>query len=109
MADNEQQEEQIYRLPIEWHYPEGFQSVYATNFVVQHTDHEFYLSFSDFPPPMVLGTDADKREQLEHLESVQASAVARIVVTRERMPELIELLQDNLRKYQNKQTGEAEE
>lgn len=109
MSDNERKEQKVYQLPIEWHYPEGLKTGYATNFIVQHTEHEFYLSFFDFPPPILLGSEEQKLEQLERLESVRPSAIARIAMTPDRMEELIEMLQDNLSKYREKHSGAEEE
>lgn len=109
MADSDKKQERVFRLPIEWHYPEGFESRYATNFIVQHTEQEFYLSFFDFPPPIFLGSEEEKLAQLEQIDSVQASAVARIVISPGRMQEFIDILQDNLRKYQDKFDVDEEE
>jgi hypothetical protein len=32
-------------LPIEWHVPDELVTRYANNLLVQHTEHEFILSF----------------------------------------------------------------
>ncbi len=37
------EKKQPINLPIEWNYPENIVSKYATNLVVQHTEHEFII------------------------------------------------------------------
>lgn len=109
MSDNGQEEAKAYRLPIEWYYPDDLRTGHATNFIVQHTKHEFYLSFFDFPPPILLGTDEEKKEELESLDSVRATAVARVAISTGRLQELIDTLQDNLNKYQARYGENTEE
>lgn len=108
MADNEQEKARIYRLPVEWHYPEDLATGYSTNFIVQHREHEFYLSFFDVPPPLLLGTDEERKEQAQRLGSVRATAVARVIVAAERIPEFIRVLQENYDMYQAKQQNRDE-
>ena len=48
-------------VPIKWHYPDSIVTRYATNFVVQHTDREFIISFFEAWPPVIIGTPEEKR------------------------------------------------
>lgn len=95
-------DDQIFEVPLEWHFPDSIISRYATNLVVQNTEHEFILSFFEFNPPIVLGTPEERREQIEKLETVRGECVARIIVSPERLPNFINVLQDNLKRYQTK-------
>lgn len=108
MADNDQQTESL-KLPLEWYFPEDIKTGYASNFIVQHTDKEFYLSFFDTPPPIILGSPKQRQEQVKKIESVRAQAVARIVIAAERMPQLMEILQENWEKFQAKQEKASED
>jgi hypothetical protein len=89
-------------VPIQWHFPDDIASRYATNLVVQHTEHEFSISFFEVRPPILLGSPEDIQAALQRVESVPAVCVARIIVAAERMPEFIRVLQDNLAQYQVK-------
>jgi hypothetical protein len=86
-------------LPLEWRFPGDITSRYATNMVVQHTQHEFIISFFEAYPPVLLGEAEEREAALEHIESVPAICVARIIVSPERLKEFIQVLQDNLDKY----------
>jgi len=84
------------KLKLEWRIPEGLAGRYATNMVVQRTEHEFVLSFFEVYPPMVIGSPDEIKTQLEQLETVRAECIARIIVAASRMPEFVEVLQKNL-------------
>lgn len=92
-------------LPIEWHYPEGLVSRYATNIVVQHTDQEFIISFFEVLPPVVLGSPEEQKAKTEQIKSVRGECVARIIISVDRMPEFVEALQNNLEKYRSRITS----
>jgi hypothetical protein len=110
MAENGQQEEEIYSvIPIEWHFPENVKPHYASNFIVQHTAHEFYLSFFILPPPIILGTAEERQAQAKEIKSARAEAVARVVIAADRLPEFIEALQENLKNFQKKFKEDSEE
>ena len=89
-------------VPIKWHIPASTVTRYATNFVVQHTEREFIISFFETWPPIILGTPEEKMAELLKIESATAECVARIVVAAERMPDLIRILQGNLDSYHSK-------
>jgi len=98
MSENEQG----IAVPIEWCYPDNIISGYATNVIVQHTEHEFILSFFEVRPPILLGSSEELKEKALHIKSIKAECVARIIVSAERMPNFVRVLQDNLSKYQEK-------
>jgi Protein of unknown function (DUF3467) len=89
-------------VPIQWHFPDDIVSRYATNLVVQHTEHEFSISFFEVRPPILVGSPEDIQAALQRVESVPAVCIARIIVAAERMPEFLRVLQDNLAQYQAK-------
>lgn len=94
------EKEQSINLPIEWNYPENIVSKYATNLVVQHTEHEFILSFFEARPPVILGS-IDKEKALQ-LKSIKAECVARVFISAGRMSDFVKVLQDNLNIYKAK-------
>lgn len=97
MADQEQPG--FLRIPIEWYFPEGLVSRYAANFVVQRGQNEFILSFFEVYPPIVLGEPEEQKAALDHLESVRAECVARIIVAPQQLLALADLLQDQIDKH----------
>jgi len=88
-------------LPIEWYFPEGLTSRYATNLVVQLTEHEFTLSFFELRQPVVLGSPEERKAKLAQIHSVRAECVARVIVSAGRMPEFLGVLQKQLEIYRS--------
>ncbi len=89
-------------IPLTWDVPEDLISGYATNMLVQIGEHEFYISFFETPPPLLLDPkDAEK------LESVRAECFARVVIAPERMKGFIDVLQRQLNAYNAKKKAEA--
>lgn len=77
--------------------------LFANQFIIQHLDKEFILTFGQFGPPLLLGTEDQKAEAAKHISYVPIKVVARIGMTPERLVELIKVLQENLRRYEAKQ------
>lgn len=98
----EQSPERGRAVPVEWHFPNDIVSRYATNLVVQHSEHEFTISFFEVRPPILLGSAEQVQAALQQIESIPAICIARIIVAAERMPEFVQVLQDNLTQYQSK-------
>lgn len=94
------------QVPIEWHISEDLDSNYATNLVIQHSEHEFFIDFFEMRHPLILGNPDQVREQQEKLESVRAECVARIIVSPDRMQEFVDAIQANLNKYMGKEQEE---
>ena len=87
-------------LPIEYYVPDHIQSRYATNLLVQNTEHEFTLSFFELQEPFLMGETPEEREQqVEQLKHVRAKCVGRIIITADRMPAFIDAMQKNLEKH----------
>ncbi len=82
-------------LPLRYHDSEGLKTRYANNLIVQHSDSEFVLRFYETLPPVFFGVP----DEVE-LTHVDAECVARVVISPDRIPAFIEVLQDNYKKYQ---------
>lgn len=95
-------------LPLEFHVPSDVATKYVNTAIVQRTDSEFVLTFFERFPPLLVGNPDQIAEQLESLESIRATCVARLVLSSSTMSELIELLQQNLDNY-HAETAEPEE
>jgi hypothetical protein len=90
------------QLPIDYAHAEEIISRYANNIVIQHTKHEFIISFFETLPPILIGEPNNIKSKLEKLGRVRANCVARIVVSVENMPDFVNAIQENLKKYQSK-------
>lgn len=94
------------QVPIEWHISEDIDSKYATNLVIQHSEHEFIIDFFEMRRPLILGNPDQVREQWQKIESVRAECVAQIIVSPDRMQEFIDVMQAGLNKYVGKEMEE---
>lgn len=84
---------------ISFQTPEGFRTLYATNLVVQHTLHEFIVTFFEVIPPLLIGTPEMKKQQLESVREINGTVLARIAVSASRMEEFVQVLSDNLKTF----------
>ena len=100
------QEKPKIQVPIEWHISESIDSKYATNLVIQHSEHEFIIDFFEMRRPLILGNPDQVREQWQKIESVRAECVAQIIVSPDRMQEFIDVMQTDLNKYMGKEVEE---
>ena len=87
------------RLPIEWVIDENTPTGYATNMIVQHTNHEFIISFFEMKPPLLIGDAEEQRQQAATVGSIKARCVSQITINAERMPHFIEALEQNYRQF----------
>lgn len=97
-------------IPLKREYPEDLESNFVSNVVVQHQADHFVLSFFEVWPPPILG---DTEEELEHIldsiEEIEATCVARLVVTPRRMREFIDVMSDSFGKWETRPQGAAAE
>ena len=91
--EQEQQPSDEIALPIEWHCPEGIQSRYANNVLVQQGPYEFIISFFETQIPMLSGTPQENKAKLRDMGAIRAECVSKIVVSPELMEGLISALQ----------------
>lgn len=70
-------------LQIKHRYPEGQRGIFANHCAVQFDGHEVHVSFFEIKPPMF--------ESIES-KTIDANCVARIVLTPNRVSELVAML-----------------
>jgi len=99
LATQEPDQEAGIAVPIVYVGGEDVPVLLANQFVIQHEQNEFVLTLGQVTPPILLGTLEERREQAQKLAYVPVKVVARVAFTRERLVELIEVLQEHLRKY----------
>jgi len=103
--------EEILEFPVVWEIPDDLETRYANNLIVQHTEHEFIISFFQTIPPPIIGTPAEIDAQVKRMGALKSKCVARIVVSSGKMENFVQALQDSVRKYQVKfgETDTAED
>ena len=89
-------------VPIEWHIPDTIITRFATNMVVQTIENEFKVLFFELKAPFLL------TPQQAHPDVIPADCVASVIITADRLPKFIEVLQRQLAQYnENKQTNKT--
>jgi hypothetical protein len=94
MADEEGVE-----IPIVYVGVEDEPILLANQFVIQHQQNEFILTIGQIAPPILLGTEQERMEQAKQVAYVPVNVVGRFTFTRERLVELLQVLQTNLDRY----------
>jgi hypothetical protein len=88
------------QVKVDRYYPEELTTHFVSNFVSQHQPDHFIVSFFELFLPPVLGDTSEERQQvIDEIDSVKARCVARIVLTPDKMRELVSILSDNLANY----------
>jgi hypothetical protein len=90
-------------VPIDWVVPDDIVTRYATNIVVQRSEHEFIISFFEAEPPIIVGPDDRKEKALASIQSVQARCVARIVVAPKRVDDFVRVLTEQIEAAKTRQ------
>ena len=96
-------------VPIEFIYPDSLTSHFAAHAIAQFQQDHFIVSFFEiFPPAIFAETDEERLSILKTLTHVDARCVARVIMTPAKMREFVQILSDNLAKYQQAIADSAE-
>ena len=87
-----EQEGVMVALPIEWQ-SEHSPVVFANHMMAQTDELECHLSFFEIKPPVLIGTNEEKKAQAAKMKSIPARCVVRVVMSRARLQTFIEALQ----------------
>ena len=90
-------------LPLVYVGAEEVPVLLANMFVSQFEQNEFILTVGQLVPPILIGTLEEREEQAKKVGYVAVKIVAKLGLTRQRVVELIQLLQENLRNYDTEQ------
>ena len=76
-------------------------TIYANHMLIQHNDAgEFFLSFFDAPPPIVMpGPEEETKKKLAAISEQDAHCVARIGLSKDRMASVIGALAQNFARF----------
>lgn len=80
-------------IPIKWHIPDNIITRFASNITIQLIENEFKISFYELKPEIRI--DASLPLPTE----VKADCVASVIVTADRLPKFINVLQKQYNKY----------
>jgi hypothetical protein len=93
---------EVIKLPLRYVDAEGLQTRYTNTMIVQHTPDEFVLQFFEVIPPILFGPPEEVERLRASLEYVEAKCVARLIISPERIPSIIQALQSNYERFLNK-------
>jgi hypothetical protein len=85
--------------PLQWIDFDGTPILFANQFLVQYQPNEFVVTFGQVTGPPVVGTPDQVRDAARQLGRVPIRTLARTGLTRDRIFELIGLLQATLREH----------
>lgn len=89
---------QVIVAPLKWVIPDNIITRFASNMIVQNIENEFKVSFFETKLPILLGpSDLPPKE-------VVAECVASVIVTADRLPKFIGVLQKQLDQYNSIKT-----
>jgi hypothetical protein len=91
-------------LPIAWVGAEDVSIALANQFLSQvGLQDEVVLTFGQLTPPALLGTPEQQQEQMKDIPFVSVKPIARLGLTKAGLDQLIEVLQQTQRNYEQVQ------
>jgi hypothetical protein len=94
-------EEDRVQVPVAWVGVDDLPVLAVNQILLQNTSpEEFLLIFGQLAPPILLGSDDEKREQLRMLNFAPVRPVVRLALTRQRIDELRNLLDRHLKQFE---------
>lgn len=91
--EKKNQIEKPVKVPLKWNISPTIITRFASNMVIQTLENEFKISFFEIKPEIRLGP-SDKIP-----DEVLADCVASVIVTANKLPSFIKILQEQLDKY----------
>jgi|BarGraIncu00222A_1022003.scaffolds.fasta_scaffold198510_1 hypothetical protein len=86
------------KVKLNFIYPDNLETKFINHMIVQAQRDYFTLSFFETILPPVLGESEDEKKALfDKLESVDSKCMARLIITPEKMSDLINALEVNLK------------
>jgi len=102
--EQEQQQSDEITLRVNWHFPEGLQSRYGNNVLVQAGQSEFTISFFEMQLPILLGPPEENKAKLQEMGSIQAECVSKVIIPPRLVKGLIDALQTELDKFSSQES-----
>lgn len=92
-------------LRVLWRGAEDSPILFANQFVVQTQQDAIILTVGQLQGPILLGELEDQIAQARQLSYIPVTVVARLGMTRERVQELSDTLQEHIRKFDAQHQG----
>jgi hypothetical protein len=105
---NEKDQDKV-GIPVKYVIPDEIITRYATDMVVQHSDQEFLISFWEIQRPVLLGTDEERKAQVQMIKFIENRCVARFAITPDRMQKFLDALKENVDHYQKEKASKADQ
>ena len=86
-------------LPIKWENVDGIPSIYASNVLIFILENEFKLSFFEAKPQLRIDPNSPLPSE------VRADCVSNIILNPQKIPALIDALQQQYKNYEQSQTA----
>jgi hypothetical protein len=95
---------EVRRLRIDRVNPDNVRPVHANDILINHTEGEFFLTFSLIEPPSII-----VQEDIDKLQGVEAITMAKIVVTPEFAEKILTALTKNIEFYKARKAQDVVE
>jgi len=98
-VEQEEQSQQTFTVPLEWHVPDSIQNRYVHNLIVQPGKYELTLFFFETQILPFHGTPEETRDFLTKHGPIRADCVSKFTVSPELALEIIKAIQTGLDNY----------
>jgi hypothetical protein len=107
MADHKDESEQIavevISAKINRIIPENLEPHFVNDMIIQHHADFFILSFFQYIPPAIIAeTDEERLQMAKSIETVDSKCVSRLILTPGNMRRFLEVMSENMAKYDKK-------
>jgi len=95
----EEKDQDRVAIPVKYVVPDEIVTQYVTDMVVQHSDQEFLISFWEIQRPVLLGSEEERKAQIQMIKFLENRCIARFAITPERMQKFLDAMKENLDRY----------
>jgi len=88
-------------LTIDFNFPDYIITRFATNMTIQTIENEFKISFFELKPAMILSEE--DIEKIRKQGTARADCIGSFIITPDRLPKFIQVLNEHLSKYNKRQ------
>jgi hypothetical protein len=101
MADEEQERTELIAVPLQWIGAEDVAILLANQFIIQFGPDGFTFLVGQASQPILLGSSTQELiEKARQISSIPVRTLGKFAIPAVRLPELIDILQRNLAKYE---------
>ena|SRR5436309_3178669 len=97
------------KIPITWVYPKEIIPRVAQNFICSYQDGLFSLAFFEVWQPEIVGTPEERAKTLNEIKTAEVRCVARIVVTPNKLREILRAINENINSVEQLKQQEKSE